>query len=52
MKLLLDECTPKRLLLDFAGHDIQTVEDAGFKGLKNDGSPGELQITIPALNFV
>jgi len=36
MKLLLDECTPKRLLLDFVGHDVQTVEDAGFKGLKND----------------
>jgi predicted nuclease of predicted toxin-antitoxin system len=35
MKLLLDECTPRRLLLDFAGHDAQTVEDAGFKGLKN-----------------
>ena len=35
MKLLLDECTPRRLLLDFAGHDVQTVEDAGFKGLKN-----------------
>lgn len=35
MKLLLDECTPKRLLLDFTGHEVQTVEDAGFKGLKN-----------------
>lgn len=35
MKLLLDECIPKRLLLDFTGHDVQTVEDAGFKGLKN-----------------
>ena len=35
MKLLLEECTPKRLLLDFAGHDVQTVEEAGFKGLKN-----------------
>lgn len=35
MKLLLDECTPKRLLLDFAGHDVQTVEGAGFKGLRN-----------------
>ena len=35
MKLLLDECTPKRLLLDFTGHDVQTVDDAGLKGLKN-----------------
>jgi len=35
MKLLLDECTPKRLSLDFTGHDVQTVEDVGLKGLKN-----------------
>jgi predicted nuclease of predicted toxin-antitoxin system len=35
MKLLLDECTPKRLILDFTGHDVQTVEQTGFKGLKN-----------------
>ena len=35
MKLLLDECTPKRLRLDFAGHEVQTVEQAGLKGLKN-----------------
>lgn len=35
MKLLLDECTPKRLGLDFTGHDVQTVEDVGLKGLKN-----------------
>ena len=35
MKLLLDECTPKRLILDFTGHDVQTVEQTGLKGLKN-----------------
>jgi len=35
MKLLLDECTPKRLRLDFPGHDVQTVQEAGLKGLKN-----------------
>jgi predicted nuclease of predicted toxin-antitoxin system len=35
MKLLLDECTPKRLRLDFPGHEVQTVEQAGLKGLKN-----------------
>lgn len=35
MKLLLDECTPKRLRLDFSGHTVQTVEEAGLKGLKN-----------------
>lgn len=35
MKLLLDECTPKRLRLDFPGHTVHTVEEAGLKGLKN-----------------
>jgi predicted nuclease of predicted toxin-antitoxin system len=35
MKLLLDECAPKRLNNDFPGHEIRTVEDVGLKGLKN-----------------
>lgn len=35
MKLLLDECTPKRLIRDFADHHVQTVEQTGLKGLKN-----------------
>lgn len=35
MKLLLDECTPKRLKLDFSRHAVYTVEEAGLKGLKN-----------------
>ena len=35
MKLLLDECTPKRLRLDFSGHTVHTVEEAGLKELKN-----------------
>ena len=35
MKLLLDECTPKRLRLDFPGHEVSTVDQAGLKGLKN-----------------
>ena len=35
MKLLLDECTPKRLQNDFPGHEAQTVAEAGLNGLKN-----------------
>lgn len=35
MKLLLDECVPKRLKNDFPGHEVRTVEDVGLKGLKN-----------------
>ncbi|HEX8161682.1 MAG TPA: DUF5615 family PIN-like protein [Pyrinomonadaceae bacterium] len=35
MRLLLDECTPRRLKRDFTGHAVSTVEEAGLKGLKN-----------------
>ncbi len=35
MKLLLDECAPRRLKRDFFGHDVLTIDEAGFKGLKN-----------------
>ena len=35
MKLLLDECAPKRLRNDFPDHEIRTLEEVGLKGLKN-----------------
>ena len=35
MRLLLDECVPRRLKRDFERFDISTVRDAGFLGLKN-----------------
>jgi hypothetical protein len=35
MKLLLDECTPKRLKRDFTGHQAYTVDEVGLKGFKN-----------------
>lgn len=35
MNLLLDECVPSVLKDDLIGHEVSTVEDAGFKGLKN-----------------
>lgn len=35
MKLLLDECLPRKLKREFAGHEVFTVDEAGFKGLKN-----------------
>jgi len=36
MKLLLDECVPRKLKFFFidAGHECETVTDAGFKGKK------------------
>ncbi len=47
MKLLLDECMPRKLKREFAGHQVLTVDDAGLKGLKN----GELLRTAVAQNF-
>ena len=35
MKLLLDENLPKRLKLDFTKHEIYTVRDKGWNGIKN-----------------
>ena len=33
--MLLDECVTRYLRREFIGHEAQTVEEAGFKGLKN-----------------
>ena len=35
MKLLFDECVPKPPRKDIRDHDVFTIEEAGFKGLKN-----------------
>ena len=35
MRVLLDECVTRYLKQDLPGHDVFTVEEAGFKGLKN-----------------
>ena len=35
MRLLLDECVPKRLKHELPGHDARTVHDLGWAGIKN-----------------
>ena len=35
MKLLLDENLPKRLKDDFSNHEVYTVRDKGWNGIKN-----------------
>ena len=35
MRLLLDENLPKRLKLDFPEHEVFTVRDKGWNGVKN-----------------
>jgi len=38
MRVLLDECLPKRLKRSLVGHDVQTVPEAGWAGKKNEES--------------
>ena len=35
MRVLLDECVPRRLRTELPGHDVQTVAEAGWSGLTN-----------------
>lgn len=35
MKVLLDECIDRRLARDIAGHEVVTVSQAGWAGIKN-----------------
>ena len=35
MRILLDECLPRKLKLNLLGHDVLTVPEAGWRGLKN-----------------
>jgi predicted nuclease of predicted toxin-antitoxin system len=43
MKLLLDENLPKRLKFDFPEHEVYTVRDKQWNGIKN-GEPLNLMI--------
>jgi predicted nuclease of predicted toxin-antitoxin system len=35
MRVLLDECLPRRLKKELIGHEVQTVPEAGWAGKKN-----------------
>ena len=35
MRLLLDECVPRRLGRQFVGHVVTTVQEQGWAGIKN-----------------
>jgi hypothetical protein len=46
VKLLLDECLDRRLAKDLEGHDVRTVPQMGWAGIKN----GEL-LTLAEHDF-
>ncbi len=35
LRVLLDECLPKKLKREFAGHQVSTVQENGWSGTKN-----------------
>ncbi len=35
MRVLLDECVPRALRKDLPGHDVKTIREAGWAGVKN-----------------
>jgi len=47
MKLLLDECVPRRLKTDLRDHDVQTLDDLGLKGVLD----GEMLQAAAAQDF-
>lgn len=47
MKVLLDECLPRKLKKKLTDHDCQTVPEVGFAGMKN----GELLIHAEQAGF-
>ena len=46
MKLLLDECIDRRLANDLVGHDVRTVPQMGWAGIKNSAL-----LTLAELEF-
>jgi hypothetical protein len=46
MKVLLDECVPRKLRRELASHEVRTVTESGWSGLKN----GEL-LTLAEAEF-
>lgn len=35
MRVLLDECVPRRLKRELSGHEVRTVTERGWSGVKN-----------------
>jgi len=37
MHILIDECLPRKLKRELPGHDVSTVQEMGWSGVKNGG---------------
>jgi len=47
MRIVLDECVPRRLRREFPGHDVVTVAEMGWSGKRN----GELMALLAASGY-
>jgi PIN like domain len=47
MRILLDECVPRPLRRELAGHDVRTIQEMGWAGKKN----GELLALMAGVGF-
>lgn len=50
MRILLDECLPRLLKYDITGHDVATVAEMGWAGIKNgkllDAAQGRFDVLL------
>ena len=53
MKVILDECLPKRLISELPGYEVVTVPMVGWAGVKNtkDRIPGGLFLISLAMGI-
>ena len=49
MRLLLDECVPKRLKQELPDHVVRTVQDMGWAGIEYQQNPWGLTIGVVVL---
>ncbi len=49
MRLLLDECVPRKLRRELKGHEVLTVQEAGWAGVKNGALLREAEGLFDAL---
>ena len=49
MRLLLDECVPKRLKRELPGHTVKTVQEMGWAGTRNGALLRRANVQFEAL---
>ena len=54
MRVLLDECLPKRLVKELVGHEARTIQQVGWTGISNGAllalARGEFDVLVTSDN--